>query len=109
VQVLTNLLDNAAKYSPEGSPISISWRAEGNMVVTRVRDQGPGVPVEGREHLFTRFGRIPGIVPRSGRVSTGLGLYLSRRLAKAMGGDLDLELTGPQGSIFRLRLPAASV
>jgi signal transduction histidine kinase len=71
-----------------------------------VRDEGPGVPEEGRERLFTRFGRLQGSTTRAGRVGTGLGLYISRGLAEAMGGDLDLETTGPEGSTFRLRLPS---
>ncbi len=107
VQVLANLLDNAAKYSPEGSPVTLDWSMEGDQVVIRVIDHGSGVPEKGREHLFTRFGRVPGSTMRAGRVGTGLGLYLSRRLAEIMGGDLDLETTGPQGSTFRLRLPLA--
>jgi signal transduction histidine kinase len=108
IQVLVNLLDNAAKYSPEGSPIAVTWQRAGAMIVVRVADQGPGVPEQGRDQLFTRFGRFPGSRIRAGRVGTGLGLYLSRRLAEAMGGDLDLEATGPEGSTFRLRLPIVS-
>ena len=108
-QVLTNLLDNAAKYSPEGSTITVTWDLEGTKVVVRVRDCGPGIPAFGREHLFMPFGRVAGSYLRPGRVATGLGLYISRGLAEAMGGDLDLEETGPQGSTFRLRLPVARV
>lgn len=104
-QVLVNVLDNAAKYSPEGSMVTVSWGRGGGMGVVRVRDQGPGIGDKGRAVLFTRFGRVPGSRIRSGRVGTGLGLHISRRLAEAMHGDLDLEMTGPRGSVFRLRLP----
>ena len=108
LQILANVIDNAAKYSSEDGPISITWQQEGALVAVRIHDQGPGVPEEGLNRLFTRFGRIPGSRMRAGRVGTGLGLYLSRELAVAMGGDMDLEETGPSGSTFRLRLLAAS-
>ena len=75
------------------------------MAVIRVHDRGPGIPIGGRDVLFTRFGRVPGSRTRAGRVGTGLGLYLGRQLAEAMGGDLDLERSGADGSVFRLRLP----
>ena len=107
VQVVANLIDNAAKYSCEDSPIAVGWRAEGGMGVIRVRDRGPGIPDAHRGLLFTRFGRVPGSRIRAGHVGTGLGLYLSRQLAEAMGGDLGLEATGPEGSVFRLRVPLA--
>jgi signal transduction histidine kinase len=70
-----------------------------------VRDYGPGIPAEGRQRLFSRFGRIAGSRIRAGRVGTGLGLFLARQLARAMAGELELEDTGPQGTIFCLRLP----
>jgi two-component system sensor histidine kinase KdpD len=107
LQILVNLLDNAAKYSAEGSPIAITWELELEMVVFRVHDEGAGIPDEARSQLFGRFGRIPGSRIRSGRVGTGLGLYLGRRLARSMGGDLDLEASSPSGSVFRLSLPAS--
>lgn len=109
LQVLINLLDNAAKHSQVGSAIEISWAAEADAVVVRVRDRGLGIPEESRPQLFTRFGRVPGSGIRAGRVGTGLGLYLSRELARAMGGELELEATGPDGSTFRLVLPAADI
>ena len=105
-QVLVNLIDNAAKYSPEGNPITVTWCAEGGDVAVRVRDQGSGIPTSGRDQLFTRFGRVPGSRTRAGRVGTGLGLHLGRQLVSAMRGKLELEDTGPAGSVFCLRLPA---
>ncbi len=107
-QVLSNLLDNAAKYSPEGSSISVSWVLDGSQVVLDVRDQGDGIAESGRELLFTRFGRVRGSHIRPGHAATGLGLYVSRSLAQAMGGDLELAATGTQGSVFRLRLPVTT-
>ena len=104
-QVLVNLLDNAAKYSSEGSPIVVRWTQEDKMVAVRVRDYGPGIPQDGRDILFSRFGRLPGSRVRAGRVGTGLGLYLGREYTQAMGGTLDLESAGSTGSTFLLRLP----
>jgi signal transduction histidine kinase len=106
-QILVNLLDNAAKYSPEGSAVTASWDLADGRVVVRVRDHGLGIPEQGRERLFTRFGRLAGSTARTRHSGTGLGLYLSRLLAHAMEGELDLESTGPQGSTFRLLLPGA--
>lgn len=106
LQILINLIDNAAKYSPEGSPVAVTWSREGGPVAVRVRDCGPGIPEPNRAMLFTRFGRLPGSRARAGRTGTGLGLYLSRMLAQAMNGDLALDATGPGGSTFQLRLPA---
>jgi len=105
LQVAANLVDNAAKYSPEGSMVAVGWQAEGEWAAVRVRDHGLGIPDSHRGVLFSRFGRVPGSRIRSGHVGTGLGLYLSRRLTTAMGGELALESSGPEGSTFLLRLP----
>jgi signal transduction histidine kinase len=107
LQILANLMDNAAKYSREGSPIEVAWQTANDMAEVRIRDFGPGVPEEGQTRLFTRFGRVPGSRIRAGRVGTGLGLYIGRTLADAMGGALTLEATGPGGSTFLLSLPLA--
>ncbi len=108
LQILLNLIDNAAKYSPEGFPIHVSWSQNSAHADVRVRDFGAGVSERGRERLFTRFGRLPGSRIRAGRVGTGLGLYLARGLARAMLGEVELEATGPGGSTFRLSLPLAA-
>ena len=70
---------------------------------------GRHIPEDGRDRLFTRFGTVAGSRTWAGHVGTGLGLYLSRRSVEAMGGDLDLEATGLEGSTFRLRLKDAPV
>jgi protein-histidine pros-kinase len=75
--------------------------------VARVRDRGPGIAEQDRAMLFTRFGRLPGSRIRAGHVGAGLGLHISRGLAEAMSGELDLEASSPGGSTFRLRLPPA--
>jgi signal transduction histidine kinase len=107
VQILVNLLDNAAKYSPEQAPVGVGWEPDGALAVVRVRDHGSGIAEEGRDRLFTPFGRVLGSRIRSGRVGTGLGLYVSRGLAQVAQGDLDLESTSPAGTVFRLTLPRA--
>jgi signal transduction histidine kinase len=104
IQILRNLVDNAAKYSPVNIPVDVSWFEESRRVVIEVRDHGSGVPELGRDRLFTRFGRIAGSSAWPGHSSTGLGLYLSRRLAESMGGQLNLEANGPEGATFRLCL-----
>jgi len=108
VQILVNLIDNAAKYSPEGSPVHVTWSRNCTHADVRVRDFGAGVSEQGREQLFTRFGRLPGSRIRAGRVGTGLGLYLARSFARVMQGDVELEATSPDGSTFRLSLPLAA-
>jgi signal transduction histidine kinase len=106
-QILANLVDNAAKYARGGEPATISLLAsarDGSLVLT-VRDHGPGVPGEQARAIFAPFERggrdsadpIPGV---------GLGLALSRGLARDMGGDLTLDAASGCGASFRLVLPA---
>jgi signal transduction histidine kinase len=102
-RILRILLDNAVRMSPEGSEITIQLSG-GNEVSISVRDQGPGVPENEREHIFKRFhrGRETG-----GTAGFGLGLAIGRELAERMGGELVLEDTPGAGARFTLRLPAA--
>jgi signal transduction histidine kinase len=110
LQVLGNLLDNAAKHAPDRAPIRVAARRAGALAVVSVEDTGPGVPAAERERIFERFTQLDsGATRRAGGV--GLGLYIARQLAQAQGGDL--LVTDPaearQGARFELRLPMAEL
>jgi signal transduction histidine kinase len=110
LQVLVNLLDNAAKYSPDGTPIRLEASRSGPLAVLAVEDAGPGVPVTERDRIFERFTRLDsGASRRVGGV--GLGLYIARQLAQAHGGELLVaEPHGAgYGARFELRLPLAEL
>jgi len=101
-QILANLLDNAVKYSPPGSPIDVSLAAAGKNAELRVTDRGVGVPPEEREMLFAPFFRSSRTRDIAG---TGLGLHISRRIAEQHGGHLTLDSSSTVGSVFVLTLP----
>ena len=101
-QVLANLLDNAVKYSPPGSPIDVALIVVGKDAEIRVTDRGVGVPDEERDMLFAPFFRTSRTRDISG---TGLGLHISQRIAKQHHGKLSLESGGSAGSVFVLTLP----
>jgi signal transduction histidine kinase len=108
LQVLGNLLDNAAKYSPGHTPIRLQATRRGALAVLAVEDAGPGVPGPDRDRIFERFTQLDsGATRRAGGV--GLGLYIARQLAQAQGGELLVgEPLGPgAGARFELRLPLA--
>ena len=100
LQILGNLIDNACKYSPDGSMVWLAAERDGADAVLAVEDDGAGVPPAERERVFERFTRLG-----AGR-GLGLGLYIARELARAQGGDL--VLAGARhagGARFELRLP----
>jgi signal transduction histidine kinase len=103
-QILSNLLTNASRYSPAGTPVEIAAALADGGVSIGVVDHGPGVPADLRPRLFERFARASGESHQSG---SGLGLYLSRALARGMGGDLSCSDTAGGGATFHLRLPAS--
>lgn len=104
--VLGNLLDNAVKYSPPGAEVRCSVHREGGRATVAVSDHGAGIADADHGRLFTRFGRIPTPATR-GVTGTGLGLYISRELARRHGGDITLESQEGEGSTFTLSLPLA--
>jgi K+-sensing histidine kinase KdpD len=105
-QILDNLLSNADRFGPPGTPVGITVSREQQRLATiRVIDSGPGVPETYREHLFDRFVRTPRADPSQ---STGLGLAIVRGLVEAHAGSIDLEQRPDAGAVFRFTLPLAS-
>ena len=105
LRALVNLIENACKYSPKDSPITIRARRSDGTVRISVLDRGPGVPAAERERVFEPFYRPPGTSPDVG--GTGLGLSIARGLAVAQGGTVELEPRAGGGSSFSLVLPVA--
>lgn len=104
LQILLNLIGNAINYSPEASSISIeAFEAADQIVGVSVSDNGPGLSEDQQRRVFAKFERLG----RDGDGGSGLGLYISRRLALAMDGDLTVESTLGQGARFTLLLPKA--
>lgn len=107
-QVIINLLVNAAKYTDSGGSITISCSRDGDRVKVRVEDTGVGIPEEKLSHIFDAFVQLDRSLSKP-REGVGLGLTISRDLARAMGGDLHVESEMGIGSAFTLELPAAGV
>ena len=107
LQVLLNLLSNAIKFTPAGGTISVDAAADGDAVSIRVRDSGPGIAAAHAERVFEPFVQLDHSLSRRPD-GAGLGLAISRDLARAMGGDVELRSEPGHGSTFSLRLPAAT-
>ncbi len=103
LQVLLNLVGNAIRYTPEGSQVWLRLERLDDRARIIVADQGQGLSDDDQARVFTKFERLG----RSGDGGSGLGLYISRRLARAMGGELSVESAMGQGARFILDLPAA--
>jgi signal transduction histidine kinase len=104
-QVLSNLIDNAIKYSPEGGEVVVrALRDDGRVRITVV-DGGPGIPSDQQRLIFEKFGRAD--VPGGSKPGTGLGLFIARSIAEAHGGTLEVESRAEAGATFTLTLPAS--
>lgn len=102
VQILVNLLGNAVRHSPGEAVVSLSIERRGDLLAVTIADSGPGIAMADQQRIFERYERVgnePGGI--------GLGLAISRRLARSMGGDIELESAPGQGARFTLVLPAA--
>jgi signal transduction histidine kinase len=102
-RVLSNLLDNALKYTPEGGLITVAIRPVNGQVEVRVTDTGPGIPSEHQERIFDRFARVPGSEGR--HEGLGLGLAFCRSVIEAHGGRIWVESEAGQGSTFAFTIP----
>lgn len=103
-RILTNLITNALKYSPEATPVVISAVQRQDEVAISVRDQGRGIPPADTTHLFKRFYRVAGT---KGAEGIGLGLYIARMLVDAHGGHIWVESVVSKGSTFTFTMPIA--
>jgi signal transduction histidine kinase len=103
-QILSNLVENALKYAPPDTRVTILAEPGVNGIVVHVIDEGPGIPAEAHDRIFERFFQIDQSATR--RVGgTGLGLYICRRMAEAIGGQLTLARSDVSGSEFSLFVP----
>jgi signal transduction histidine kinase len=103
VQILLNLALNAVDAMPGGGTLRIDLELDGETVVTRVRDTGAGIPLGVREHIFEPF-----FTTKARGQGTGLGLFVTQGLVKGLRGVLEVESTGPGGTVFRIQLPIAA-
>ena len=105
-QILINLVMNAVKYTPTGGTVTLSCASRGDVVIAQVTDTGPGIPADRLDSIFDPFVQLSaGLSDRRGGV--GLGLSISRDLARAMKGDLELQSEVGVGSSFTLTVPRA--
>lgn len=104
-QILLNLLTNAAKFTPKGGYISIRCERAGDVIYIHVADTGPGIPPEQRQRIFDPFVQLDRRRVDSVAGGIGLGLAISRELARAMGGDITVDSTVGKGSVFTVKLP----
>ncbi len=105
-QILVNLLGNAVKFTERGGRITVRGSASADEVIVAIEDTGIGIPPDKIGELFVPFTQVDDSLTRT-REGAGLGLVISRELARGMGGDVDAESVEGAGSMFRVRLPRA--
>jgi PAS domain S-box-containing protein len=108
VQILTNLVGNALKYSAPGTPVDVRLLVAGGRATVEVEDRGRGIPADQLERVFDKFHRVEDPM-RMTTGGTGLGLYIARELAAAMGATLSCRSTLGVGSVFSVSLPVVPV
>jgi two-component system sensor histidine kinase KdpD len=108
MQVLINIVDNAIKYTQEGSVITVSARRDGQMVLVEIADNGPGIPEKARSRLFDMFYTADNMLG-DGRRGLGLGLALCKSIVQAHGGTIHVRNNIPEGTIFSFTLQAEEV
>jgi len=108
-QIVLNLVTNAIKFTPPGGKIAVTAERDGDAVLIHVRDTGIGIPAADLSRIFSPFVQLesPDHSPPPARRGVGLGLAISRDLARAMNGDISVRSTPGAGSTFTIALPAA--
>lgn len=105
LRLLRNLVENAAKHTPQGAKVEIFGEQTGNQIVLKIADEGPGIPEEYHEKIFEPFFQINQDQNKKGY---GLGLYLCQKIARRYGGKISVENRHPRGAVFQVVFPAAS-
>jgi len=106
LQVLTNLVNNALRYTPQGGQVSLTAELHGREMLIRVKDTGVGIPPEHLPYIFDRFYRVDSSRSRQGGGGSGIGLTISRHLVEAQGGRIWAESAGEgKGSTFSFTIP----
>lgn len=108
VQVIINIVDNAIKYTQEGSDIYIKARKEGRYVIISIEDNGAGIPDDMKENVFDTFFTCNNEIADNRR-SLGLGLSLCKTIINAHGSELELRDNTPHGCIFEFKLQLSEV
>jgi signal transduction histidine kinase len=103
-QVVDNLINNAVKYSPRGSVITVIIHSDDTVAGFAVRDNGPGIPEGERHKLFKDYSRLS-VQPTGGEKSTGLGLAICRKIVEAHHGTIGVENIDGRGCEFLVSLP----
>ncbi len=105
-QVILNLLSNARKYSPAGTPITLTLQQQEDKATIAVSDKGIGIAAELIPHIFDRFYRVPGVEVKTGSsFGLGLGLYISQKIVECHGGRITVQSIPDHGSTFSIYLP----
>lgn len=104
---LNNLLENAVKYTPAGSPITLSLSLQGKQILLAVKDEGPGIPDAEQKKVFDKFYRMGNEDTRKAK-GTGLGLYLTKKIMHYLKGGIVLKDNKPKGCVFELWVPATT-
>jgi signal transduction histidine kinase len=102
--IVQNLLENALKYSQEGTPVTVSAEQSNGMFRFRVADLGQGIPDDEKQSVFEKFYRMGNEETRHS-TGTGLGLYIVKQVLKAHQGQVKLSDNQPQGTVFEVELP----
>lgn len=106
-RVLTNLVDNALKYAPGDSPVTVSLSLSGGNAAVSVSDHGPGIAAEDLPHIFDRFRQVRSAPGGNSKAGVGLGLYITANLVDGMGGRIWVRSEQGRGTSFTFSLPVA--